>query len=270
MLLKHASMIKKLIVPLLEQTSVDVKEATQSLGPIPSAGYAHRHEQNKRKRLATKHTTLTSKEEENIFVFLHDKQSTEEVEQQSPPPSKRPRRSTVTPSPAKSTDDILPLIDRAYDRAEVAKMLSTTCASTRQRGDLMRKIIQHQKKFGVPCHRRTLERLMKAFEEGRLIYGEFVMGTPLLVTNKEIEEAINHFQNRNGASLMKEDVRQIICKARNTRLEAAGFKVLDDDSILTAQSVVNCTAYIAIQPGMSIAASTTVKTSTRYAAENSI
>ena len=98
---------KKLIVPLLEQTSVDVKEATQSLGPIPSVGYAHRREQNKRKWLATKHTTLMSKEEENIFVFLHDKQSTEEVEQQSPPPPKRPRRSTVTPAPAKSTDDIV-------------------------------------------------------------------------------------------------------------------------------------------------------------------
>ena len=268
-LLKHASTLKKLIVPLLQQTSVDVKEASQSLGPIPSVGYAHRREQNKRKWSAKLQTTLTSKEEENIFVFLQGKQSTEENDNLSPPPSKRPRRSTVTPSPAKNNDDILPPIDRAYDRAEVAKMLSTTRASTKKRGDLMRRIIKHQKQFGVPCHQRTLERLMNAFEKGRLIYGEFVMGRPPLMSNKEIEEAINHFQKRNGASLTKEDVRQIICKARNTRLEAAGFKVLDDGNI-TAQSVANYTAYIAVQPGMSIAASTTVKTSTRYAAENSI
>jgi hypothetical protein len=266
-LLKHASTLKKLIVPLLQQTSVDVKEASQSLGPILSVGYAHQREQNKRKQATKLQTTLTSKEEENIFVFLQDKTSNDDDEEKSP--SKRPRHSIATPSPQQTTDDVLPPLDRAYDRAEVAKILSTTRANTKQRGELQRKIIKHQKQFGVPCHRCTLSRLMNAFEKGKLIYGDFVMGRPPLMTNKEIEEAINHFQKRNGASLTKEDVRQIICKERNSRLEAAGFKVLDDNSI-TGQSVANYTAYIAIQPGMSIAASTTVKTSTRYAAENSI
>jgi len=270
MLKKHATTITKLVIPLLQQSSIDILDASKSLGPIPSVNYAQKRAQNKRKRESKAKTTLMTQEEENIFFYLDDKRqnNADITPDDSTPPRKKLRRNIVTPSPPKTNTDI-PDIDCAFDRAEAAKILSTTHANTKERGALMRKIAKHQKKFGVPCHERTLQRLMKQFDAGKLIYGDFVHGRPPIATDREIAEAVAHFQKHNGGSLTKDEVKHIICKARNDRLEAAGFKVIIADDV-SDQSVANYTAYIAIQPGISIAETTTVKTSTRFAAENSI
>jgi len=225
MLKKHATTITKLVIPLLQQSSIDILDASKSLGPIPSVNYAQKRVQNKWKRESKAKTTLMTQEEENIFFYLDDKRqnNADITPDDSTPPRKKLRRNIVTPSPPKTNTDI-PDIDRAFDRAEAAKILSTTHANTKERGALMRKIAKHQKKFGVPCHERTLQRLMKQVDAGKLIYGDFVHGRPPIATDQEIAEAVAHFQKHNGGSLTKDEVKHIIC-------EAAGFKVIIADDV---------------------------------------
>ena len=271
--LAASASLRKLIIPLLQASGKEIIQSSQTLAPIASVGYAQKRTNNKKKRQRKKVFTeeFVSEAARNIFFYLEEKRQESENKEkedlvESPPTKKTRVLAVATPSPPR----LIATVDRAYTRVEAAKLLSATQKYTKARGAMMRDIVSHQQKYDAPCCERTLHRLMSDFDDGKLIYGPFTdSGRPPFATDHELEQALQNFQQHNGKSLTRDDVKEIICKVRNNRLEAAGYKVLTEGEV-SDQTVSNYTAYIAIQPEISISVSTQVKTTTRHAAENSI
>lgn len=218
--------IRKLLVPLLQASGSGIIQASQSLCPIASVGYAQRRKQTKKKREQKGIVTeeFVSEAERNIFFYLEEKRLAKEGndDNEESPPKKKPRHSVVvTPSaspPPPPQHSLSPSVDRAYNKVEAAKMLSSTKKNTRARGRMMNGILAHQQAYNSPCCLRTLQRLMKDFDDGRLIYGEFTdAGRPPFASDEELEAALKHFQQHNGKTLARDDVKEIICKVRNER-----------------------------------------------------
>jgi len=143
--------ISKTIIPLLLTASGTIKASAQLLSPVGGITYVHNRMENKRKREIIDKNSSTSEPEQQIRNFVQENS----VE----PPRKECRVRPVTPTIG-DVSALLPVPAKgrgcAYNKAEVAAILSKINRRSQEYTQLKSDIIEYQKDVGAPCSERTI------------------------------------------------------------------------------------------------------------------
>ena len=256
--------ISKTIIPLLLTASGTIKASAQLLSPVGGIGYVHNRMENKRKREIIDKNSPTSEPEQQIRTFVQDNI----VE----PPRKERRVRPVTPTIG-DVSALLPVPAKgrgcAYNKAEVAAILSKINRRSQEYTQLKSDIIKYQKDVGAPCSERTIARIMERHNDGLPIIGEFTMrGQPAICTDADIKQLVDTFEERTGQVRTAKDVAEIITDLQTDKLQQQG--IVDIVKKQPSKTTVrNYFALMASQRSMSIVESSITKSSIRVASENS-
>ena len=90
-----------------------------------------------------------------------------------------------------------------------------------------------------------------------------------MATMEEVKAIAENMEHQSGRIVSQEDVSKLLSDHHQKKIEDAGFVPMDRPEF-SSQTMRNYSALIASQANISISQTSTVKTTTRYAAENSI
>ena len=258
------NLISKTIIPLLLTALGTIKESAQLLSPVSGITYVHNRMETKRKREIIDKNSSTSEPEQLIRNFVQA--NTAE------PPRKERRVCPVTPTTG-DVSVLLPVPEKgrgcAYNKAEVAAILSKVDRRSREYTQLKSDILEYQKNVGAPCSERTIVRIMEKHDIGLPIIGEFTTrGKPALCTDADINELVDTFEERTGQVRTAKDVAEILTDLQTDKLQQQG--VVDIVKKQPSKTTVrNYFALMTSQGRMSIVESSITKSSIRVASENS-
>jgi len=127
-LLEKSSFVKKLVIPLMSDSIVNITAAAKVLSPVPGIEYVHRRKECKWKQeiLFSKSSTL-SPGEELIVQYVKDSQHKNNQENIRTPPTKRQCIIHACISPTENSDAIElpnPESGEAYTKGEIVNILS--------------------------------------------------------------------------------------------------------------------------------------------------
>jgi hypothetical protein len=124
-LLKKASFVKKLVIPLFSDTIITITAAAKNLSSIPGSKYVHQRDETKRKREIelSNNTSLTPGEEMIVWHVKAIKHNNKMVD--VTPAAKRHRHSTACVSPTDNSNVHLPApkIGSGYSKMEVVNIM---------------------------------------------------------------------------------------------------------------------------------------------------
>ena len=157
----------------------------------------------------------------------------------------------------------------AYNKIEVVAILSKILdAGTR--AATLKAILEHQKRYDVPCSRNTIYRLLRNHNYGLIISGDFRgPGQPPICCDSDMKQIAESLDGEVGKTYDKSDVKVMIKKVQTEKLEKAGYKNIVNKSI-SDSTLMNYSALLADEGNIAISQSYISKSNTRYAAENSI
>ena len=127
-LLEKSSFVKKIVIPLMSDSIVNITAAAKVLSPVPGIEYVHHRKECKRKQeiLFSKSSTL-SPGEELIVQYVKDSQHKNNQQNNRTPPTKRQCRIHACISPTENSDAIElpnPESGEAYTKGEIVNILS--------------------------------------------------------------------------------------------------------------------------------------------------
>jgi len=272
-LLQDVAFVKKFIIPLLKESIKTITTAATVLSPLAQVKYVHERNENKRKReVAMSKKLKYSLQKEMIVRDITEGTKINNKHDMSTPPAKRYRRSAVCVSPTVIEQSInlpAPQSGTAYNKIEVVAILSKildagTCAAT------FKAILEHHKRYDVPCSRNTIYRLLRNHNYGLIISGDFRgPGQPPICCDFDMKQIAESLDGEVGKTYDKSDVKVMIKEVQTEKLEKAGYKNIVNKSI-SDSTLMNYSALLADEGNIAISQSYISKSNTRYAAENSI
>lgn len=273
-LLQDVAFVKKFIIPLLKDSINTITTAATVLSPIAGVKYVHERNENKRKREVAMSKNSSYSLEKQMIVWHVTEGKNNNKHDIGTPPAKRYRRGTACVSPIVSADSINlpnPESGAAYNRMEVVNiMLKIPPEDVHIRAATLKVILNHQKKYNVPCSKSTIYRLLANHAKGQIIFGDFSGGgRPQICSDTDMKRIAESLNAEVGKTYDKSDVKIMIKKIQTEKLEKAGYKNIIDKSICDT-SVRNYSALLANEGNIAISQSYMSKSNTRYAAENSI
>ncbi len=157
-----------------------------------------------------------------------------------------------------------------YRKPEVVKILASYKKGSTEIGSAMRVMIKLKY---VPVCLCSLHRLIERASIGESILDTGWLSssggrTPVASLNK-VKAIAENMENQSGRIVSQEDVVKLLSDHHMKKIEDAGFVPVDSPKF-SSQTMRNYTALIASQANISISQTSTVKTTTRFAAENSI
>ena len=266
--------MKKFVIPLLNGSINTITKAAGILSPIAGVKYVHERNENKRKReIAMSKNSLYSMQKEMIVRHVTEgKNNNKHVV--DTPQAKRQRRATACVSPIDTADSVnlpTPASGTAYNKIEVVNIMSEIPVSnSHTRAATIKLILEHQKKYNVPCSKTSIYRLMANHEKGLTVSGEFRgRGQPPICSDNDMKQIAESLDKEIGKTYDKSDIKMMIKKLKTQKLEDAGYKNIIDKSICDS-TLRNYCALLAYESNVAISQSYTSKSNTCYAAENSI
>ena len=273
-LLMDVAFVKKFIIPLLKDSIKTITTAATVLSPIARVKYVHERNENKRKREVAMSKNSSYSLEKQMIVWHVTEGKNNNKHDIGTPPTKRYRRGTACVSPIVSADSINlpnPESGAAYNRMEVVNiMLKIPLEDVHIRAATLKVILNHQKKYNVPCSKSTIYSLLSNHAKGQIIFGDFRGGgRPQICSDTDMKRIAESLDAEVGKTYDKSDVKIMIKKIQTEKLKKAGYKNIIDKSICDA-TVRNYSALLANEGNIAISQSYMSKSNTRYAAENSI
>jgi len=123
----------------------------------------------------------------------------------------------------------------------------------------------------VPVCVRSLRRLVEISTNGKPVLDTdwTSVGRPPLATIDEIKSIAENMEYQSGHTISQDDVTKILSDRQMTKINDAGFVLVDSPQFLLTTKR-NYLAMIANQSNISISQTSIIKTTTRFAAKNSI
>ena len=189
-----------------------------------------------------------------------------------PPKSKKPRQTKAKLPTAVELP--IPKDGKQLSKLELVEFLSALGKGSKAYTMARSKIIEAGL---IPIKRRQVEKLMEGFEkEGKSLaslnknWG--TTGREPLVSVADVTEIANKSLHENpGHCLEQHSIKAAIVEKRKEAMLARGIQPLNDQAIAPSEaSLRNHKAMFAAEPGVSITRTATVKTHTRFTAENSL
>ena len=219
------------------------------------------------------------------YVYAREKKSLTAVLQDAT--NKRPSPSSTTPAPKKRKTTSLPTrataaaIDlpkpkdgKHYSRKELVEIIvAKTKKGTKERIDFVNKIADANL---VPCQKRNINKLLQKHEEKGLSLEELnkpwgAKGRNPILDNSDLANITAKLNSEGGRCISKENVEAALVQHQKQELLNRGIQPLNSSSILPSQTTVrNYHSLMAAQPNVSITRTATVKSPTRFTAENSL
>jgi hypothetical protein len=273
-LLQDVAFVKKFVIPLLKDSINTITTTARILSPIAGVKYVHGWNKNKRKlEGALFKNSSYSLPKEMIVRHVTEGQNNNKLYSVTPP-AKRSRHTTACVSPIVTADSInlpTPESGTAYTKSEVVNIMSKvpvghvhSCAAR------IKVILEHQKKYNVPCSQATIYPVMANHAKGLIISGDFKGGgRPPICGDTDLKRIAESLDEEVGKTYDKSDVKTMMKKMQTEKLEEAGYKNIIEQSICDS-TVRNYSALLADEGSIAISQSYISKSITHYAAENSI
>jgi len=176
-LLMDVAFVKKFIIPLLKDSIKTITTAATVLSPIARVKYVHERNESKRKREVAMSKKSSYSLEKQMIVWHVTEGKNNNKHDIGTPPAKRYRHGTACVSPIVSADSINlpnPESGAAYNRMEVVNiMLKIPLEDVHIRAATLKVILNHQKKYNVPCSKSTIYSLLSNHAKGQIIFGDF-------------------------------------------------------------------------------------------------
>jgi hypothetical protein len=178
-LLEKSAFVKKIVIPLISDSIVNITTAANVLSPITGIKYVHQRKECKRKQeiLTTTTSSTLSPGEELIIQHMKDIQHINQNDYGTPVP-KWQRKSHACVSPTDISDNnklLTPESGKGYSKNKIVNMmLNVPSGNHKLRHATIRAIADHQKKHNTPCCSRTIYRLLEKHAKGAInILGEW-------------------------------------------------------------------------------------------------
>jgi hypothetical protein len=152
------------------------------------------------------------------------------------PPAKRYCCSTACVSPTVTAESInlpTPESGTAYNKIEVVNIMSKVpVGHIHTRAATLKAILEHQKRYNVPCSQASIYCLMANHAKGLIISGDFRGGgQPPICSDTDMKRIAESLDEEVGKTYNKSDVDMMIKKIQTEKLEEAGYKNIIDKSI---------------------------------------
>ena len=284
-LLEKSSFVKKIVIPLMSDSIVNITAAAKVLSPVPGIEYVHHRKECKRKQeiLFSKSSTL-SPGEELIVQYVKESQHKNNQKNIRTPPTKRQCIIHARISPTENSDsnensDAIELPNpesgQAYTKGEIVNILPNVtigdgCVRSCEWHQVVKAILDRQMHYNTPCSKTTIYCLFDKHANGINIFGECKgKGRPQICSDHDVKEIAESWELEVGKTYNRTDVELMLKKKQAATMEKAGFTNIIDRSI-SINTVNNYAAMLADESTIAISQSYIPKSNTRYAAENSI
>jgi len=273
---KKSQHMKRYIVPMITYAANSVMEISKSLAPIPSVNYVHRRMEAKRKSevVDVSSNSRISPDLQLVcdYVAHEDRKKKGDTHEITPP--KKKLRVASHHDRRKSFDDIilpLPANGHEYRKPEVAMILSAYTKGTKEMAFAMNKMIDFKY---VPCGIHTLCRLLASATNGKqpVLDTDWIAtggGRPPIASLDEIKTIASSMESQSGRVWSDSDLSRALSDNYMKKIEASGFVSLTQPEFLRSSNR-NYMALLSNQGNISISTSSSKKTTTRFAAENSL
>lgn len=278
---QKSRLIKQHIVPMLGYASSTMIKTSTVLSPIGCMKYLHNRTEKERKASVVDVSNIFMNPGLQLIAHFVREEKAKEVAAKKrtvvtddSPPSKRIRRATRSVSPSDESGYPLPTPEggQEFSQSEVVNILSKTGHRTLERGQAIKAILAHQSQYPlISCSRKTINRLMERHSKGENITGSWRgVGRPAVCSNEVLREIALECETHQGKSIRFKDVKQLIEAKHTEKLETAGYKKIIQNDIANS-TIRNYCTLLADQENIIVGPNSTVtKSTTRYAAENSI
>ena len=263
---KRSQTVKRYILPLLFHASDSMKEISTTLAPIAHVSYAHKRTENKRTNDVVDETNMRmSPDLQLVCDYLSQEERRKRGDMNKVTPPKKKLR--TLPIDNNDFDLPLPLNNCQYRKPEVVKILASYKKGSTELASAMRAMIELKY---VPVCLRTLRRLIERANTGEPVLDtDWLNGRPPIASLNEVKTIAENMENQSGRIVAQDDVAKLLSDHHMKKIEDAGFVPMDSPNF-SSQTVKNYTALMASQANVSISQTSTLKTTTRFAAENSI
>ena len=276
LLISRTQQMKRYIVPMISHAANSIAEISKHLAPIPSVNYVHRRLEVKRKNDVVDESSNSRLSPDLQLVcdyVAHEDRKKRGDTHEITPPKKKLRVSSRHDRRLSSDDVILPLPANGheYRKPEVAKILSAYKKGTKKMSSTMNKMIELKY---VPCGIHTLRRLLVSATECEkpVLDTDWISpggGRPPIATLDEIKTMAESMESLQGRVWSDSDLSQALSDNHAKKMEEACLVNLSAPEF-SRSSKRNYIALLSNQQNLSISQSSSQKTSTRFAAENSL
>jgi hypothetical protein len=276
LLISRTQQLKRYVVPMIAYAANSIAEISKHLAPIPSVNYVHRRMEVKRKNDVVDESSNSRLSPVLRLVcdyVAHEDRKKRGDTHEITPPKKKLRVSSHHDRRLSSDNVILPLPANGheYRKPEVAKILSSYKKGTVKMSSAMNKMIELKY---VPCGIHTLRRLLVSATECEkpVLDTDWISpggGCPPIATLDEIKTMADSMECLTGRVWSDSDLSQALSNNHARKMEEAGLVNLSAPEF-SRSSIRNYMAMLSNQQNLSISQSCSQKTSTRFAAENSL
>ena len=276
LLISRTQKMKRYIVPMIVSAANSIAEISKELAPIPSVTYVHKRMEVKRKNdsINESSNSLLSPDLQLVCDYLaHEDRKKRGDTHEITPPKKKLRVSSRHDRRLPSDDVILPLPANGheYRKPEAAKILSAYEKGTIKMASAMNKMIELKY---VPCGIHTLRRLLVRFTnlERPVLDTDWISpggGRPPIASLDEVKTMAASLEGQSGRVWSDTDLSRALSHIHTKKMDEAGLVSLSAPEF-SRSSKRNYMALLSNQESISISQSSTQKTTTRFAAENSL
>jgi hypothetical protein len=141
-------------------------------------------------------------------------------------------------------------------------------ASKKERSTLMEKLVEKKEvPVGMTAMYRALRREREGLPNDRPWNAK---GAPRLISKEGLVEIRSHLDSMGGKTIGSKEVRERIVEFQQEAIRSQGRVPIGTHIVPTQQTIRNYSARLAAMKGMDFSQRTTIKSSTRYTAENSL
>ena len=276
LLISRTQKMKRYIVPMIVSAANSIAEISKELAPIPSVTYVHKRMEVKRKNdsINESSNSLLSPDLQLVCDYLaHEDRKKRGDTHEITPPKKKLRVSSRHDRRLPSDDVILPLPANGheYRKPEAAKILSAYEKGTIKMASAMNKMIELKY---VPCGIHTLRRLLVRFTnlERPVLDTDWISpggGRPPIASLDEVKTMAASLEGQSGRVWSDTDLSRALSHIHTKKMDEAGLVSLSAPEF-SRSSKRNYMALLSNQESISISQSSMQKTTTRFAAENSL
>ena len=274
--------LRKTIIPFLEASSKNIRDASKTVSPIGGTEYVHNRNETKRKRDAKKKRDETNelqprnheKKNETLLRIEHATHRTSLcpiVNTVRPDPvvlgTRRVRRKCTLPT---IMSTVPPPLDKGeYTPAEIVSILSRMPKGSPNKSKLIDHLVKEKL---VPIQRQGIYKLLKRHEEGVVCKEEWkCAGRQKLLNEEDIVNISFDLNKCSGSTISTTEIAKKIEVIQKENVIAQGrVPITKGDMRPCKGTLINYQAVIASMDNVSICTSVVPKTRTRYSAENSL
>jgi hypothetical protein len=268
--------IKNIVIPYGNHAGQVIESETKRLHNIASLQYSFNcDEVDRRQALETERIPINvarlGSPQRRLFQLMRASDSNDRSATRSNDQNDRRRtkkRKAGRTLPLQVTIDLpTPSNGRSYSKTEFLLIMSLH-TSKKERSTLIDKLVDTEQ---VPVGRATMYRALKREREGLPNDRPWnARGAPRLISKEGLIEIRSHLDMMGGKTIGSREVRERIVEFQQDAIRSQGRVPIGAHIVPTQQTIRNYSARLAAMNGMDFSQRTTIKSATRYTAENSL